>query len=115
MLDLILDHLQRPSDNINNHANDSQPPISFDKPPNTCNIPSVFSPPPPTVDLKHHPYHPCDDCPDGWEFDDDIINDNDTTTYISNDSQPSISFDDKTDTSSDKNNTTYLLPTAFTS
>ena len=81
MLDLILDHLQQPSDDINKHANDSQPPISFDddSPSNACNIPSVFSPPPPTSNLKNHPHHPCDGCPGGWEFDDDINTDDITT------------------------------------
>ena len=59
------------------YANNSQPPISFDNdlPPNACNIPSIFSPPLPTFNLKHHPHHPCNDCPNGWKFDDDINTD----------------------------------------
>ena len=63
------------------------------------NILSVFSLLLPTFDLKHHLHHPCNDCPNGWEFDDNIINDDDTPTtdIASNDFQPSIYFDDKPD------------------
>ena len=47
-----------------------------------------------SLDPKHHPHHRLyvyNDCPDGWKFDDNIINNNITTT---DDSQPSIFFDD---------------------
>lgn len=66
---------------------------------NAYNFPSVFSPPLQSFDLKHHPHHPCDDSPDGWEFDEDIINDDNNiiTDINSNDSQQSILFDDKHD------------------
>ena len=33
------------------------------------------------LDLKHHPYHsPCDNCLNGWEFDNNLINTNNITT-----------------------------------
>ena len=51
-LKLIVDLIPPPSDDNNNPANVSQPPIFFvDDPPNAYNIPSIFSPPPPTFDL----------------------------------------------------------------
>lgn len=61
-------------------------------------------------DLKHHPYHPCDDCSDGWEFNDDINNDNTATTdIVSDDSQPSIFFDDKPDREFDDDITSQFI------
>ena len=48
------------------------------------------------LDPKHHhpPPYVYDDCPDGWEFDDNIINNNTLNTDIAlKDSQPSIFFD----------------------
>ena len=85
LLNFILN--QRPSD-MNNHTNDSQPPISVDDDTPNANIP-VFSSLP--TSLKHHTHHPCDDCPDGWKFDDDINTDDITTIDNSSDAlQPPI-------------------------
>ena len=87
-LDLILEHVRQPGFEINNPVNVSKPPISNNDTP-TNNIP-VFSPPP-SSNLKHPQYHPCDDCPNGLESNDDI-NTNDITTIDngSNDFQPPI-------------------------
>ena len=86
----ILNHVRRPSFDINNPANNSQPPISVNGDPfDACNIPSVFPSLPPIVDLKNSPHYPCNDCPDERKFDDDI-NTNAITTIdnVSDNLQP---------------------------
>lgn len=84
---------------INNNVTTNEfytpPDIKMTLPP-TAYTPLPVSPLLTSLDLKYHTYHPpCvyDDCPDGWKFDDYIINKNITIT--ANNSQPSIFFDDK--------------------
>ena len=43
--------------------------------------------------MNHHTHHPCNDCPDGWEFDDDISTNDITTIDNSSDLQPPIEDD----------------------
>ena len=101
---LNVDLIPPPSVDNNNPANDSLPSI-FDKNPpptlisspssNTYIFLSVFYPHPPTFELKHHPHHTCNDCPNGCELDDDINSNNTIITNIDSDnSQPSIFFND---------------------
>ena len=89
---------------IDNGSDDFQPPIEEDPPKDI--FPSVPSHPLP-CDLKHQHY-PCD-CPDGWESDDDIINDDTTTTDITSDSQPSIFFDNNSDREFDNDTTSKFI------
>ena len=52
------------------------------------------------LDLKHHHYPPYvyNDCPNGWESDDDIINNDTLTTDIASDNSQSYIFFDNNST-----------------
>ena len=75
--------------------------------PTDYNIPVTS--PPPSSNLKHPQYHPCDDCPDGWKFDDDINTDDITTTEIASENSQPFSFDDKPDSNFDTDTTSKFI------
>ena len=91
----IVDEIETPQPALYNHNDfylnkgSSSPDTKMTLPPNAYTSPPVPSPLTP-FDPKHHPYHPpYSDCPDRWEFDDNLINNNnnnnttnDTTTNI---------------------------------